>query len=96
MKFRDQKGPALSSAFLVGWNVIVVTGAAAVLLDHEMGPKSKKRQGLAPLGLPRQLGPHQPGRLKEVLKGRLATRENGCLGITTLILSTEDFQDDRV
>lgn len=69
VNFRDQKGPALSSAFLVGWNVIIVTGAAAVLLDHEMGPKSTERQGLAHPGLLRQLRSHQPGQLKEVLKG---------------------------
>lgn len=50
VNFRDQKGPALSSAFLVGWNVIIVTGAAAVLLAHEMGPKSKERQGLLTQG----------------------------------------------
>lgn len=49
-ELRRPEGPPLSSAFLVGWNVIIVTGAATVLLDHEMGPKSKKRQGLAPQG----------------------------------------------
>lgn len=67
--------------------MIIVTGAATVLLDRDMGPKSKKRQGLAPPRLFQQLDPYQPGRLKEVLKGR---RQEG---ITTLLFSTEGFQD---